>query len=186
LLNSFYDKFIFTNNLQFQNGSFKLINMPFMIVPVELMIALIRRNDPQLNLEIYYSIKESTTRHLVKQFDLNFGLQGKKGIDFLETFFTASGWGTIHETNIDPHQKRAMINVTNSPFALHLRGKTKIETDHYLRGILAGIFTTFFNTNVDCVETECMALGSKNCKFIIKTAHEFNLQNPATRRQLKI
>ncbi|MBI5553561.1 MAG: hypothetical protein HY917_02360 [Candidatus Diapherotrites archaeon] len=185
MLNSFYDKFIFTNTLKYSDGNFWLVHLPFMLVPVELMVALLRRNDADLNQEIYYAIKEATLRHLLRQFDLNFGLQGQKAIEFIQAFFTASGWGTIHSLDSDVSRKRAILVVEHSPFAMALKGKTKLEVDHYLRGLLAGIFSAYFAQNSDCVEVKCMGLGAPHCEFLIKPSGQFKLDSVMTRRQLR-
>jgi predicted hydrocarbon binding protein len=186
LLNSFYDKFIYTSGLKYKENNFSLINLPFMIVPVELMISLIRKNDSDLNQLIYYSVKDSTEKYLLKQFDVDFGLEGEKALQFIEQFFSASGWGKIEQVDLNFEKKQAIVSVQNSPFALLLKGKIKFEADHYLRGILAAAFTDLFKEKVECVETKCIALNAQNCEFIIKKASELNFENKNTRRQIKI
>ncbi len=185
-MNSFYDKFIYTSGLKYKNNNFSLINLPFMIVPVELMISLIRRDDYELNQLIYYSVKDSTKNFLLKQFDVDFGLNGKQALNFVEDFFSASGWGKITQLDLNFEKKQAILSVQNSPFALKLQGKIKNTADHYLRGILAASFSDLFNEPVECVETKCMALNSNHCEFIIKKETKLNFENPLTRKQIKI
>jgi predicted hydrocarbon binding protein len=36
------------------------------------------------------------------------------------------------------------------------------------RGFAAGAASVLFKTNVDCIETKCIADGSKFCEFIIQ------------------
>ncbi|MBN2127738.1 MAG: 4-vinyl reductase [Candidatus Diapherotrites archaeon] len=186
MLNSFYDKFIYTSGLKYKDNNFTLINLPFMIVPVELMIALLRKDDPELGQLIYYSIKDSTEKHLLKQFDVDFGLGGEKALRFIEEFFSASGWGAINQVDLNFKKKQAIVSVQNSPFAFALKGQVKSETDHYLRGILAAAFSDLFKEKVECVETKCIALNANSCEFIIKPASELNFENPSTRRQIRI
>ncbi|MEM4257005.1 MAG: 4-vinyl reductase [Candidatus Diapherotrites archaeon] len=183
MLNSFYDKFIFANALQYKQNNFYLANLPFVILPVSVLISIAEKNDKNLDLSLYYSVKDSITYSLRKELELDFGIEGKKSIDFMRTFFTASGWGSIEIIDIDTEKGRAIVKVENSPVAKNVKN-TKKPCDTFLRGFLAGIFTIYFKIDVDCVETKCIATGSPNCEFIIKPLKEFNFENPLTRSQL--
>lgn len=186
MLNPFFDKFIFTNSLRYVHNNFYLVNIPFLIVPAELLVGLVRREDAELNKDLYYSAKEATRANLIRQFDLDFGLQGEKELSLVEQFFTASGWGGIKRIDLDTAQQRAIVNVSDSPVAAAFKGKASHAVDHFLRGILAGIFSNLFKTDVDCVETECIALNHKECIFIIKPLHDFDFSKKETRRQLRV
>jgi predicted hydrocarbon binding protein len=186
MLNSFFDKFIFTNGLKYKHNNFFLLNMPFVIVPSDLLVALSAKQDKNIDLELYYSVKEYTLKKLVKEFNIDFGLEGEKGLKFVEDFFSASGWGAIKRIDLDTQKKRAIVVVSNSPIAVALNGKAKHAVDHFLRGILAGIFSDFFKTSVECVETECGALNDKSCKFVLKKLEGFNFDKAETRRQLRV
>jgi predicted hydrocarbon binding protein len=184
MLNSFYDKFIYTAGLKYEHNNFKLVNLPFMIVPVELMVSILRKDDENTNKEIYYAIKESTKKHLLQQFELDFGLEGDSGLNFIESFFSASGWGKIHHIDLNLSEKKAIVGVENSPFALALRNQVQHEIDHFLRGMLAGVFSDYFEKEMDCVESKCTALNEKHCEFVIKQGMKFNFESLKTRRQL--
>ena len=149
MLNPFLDKFIFTNSLKYRNSNFFLLNMPFLIAPTELLIALSSSEDEELNKKLYYIIKEATRTNLLKQFHLDFGIEGEKAIKLFEEFFTASGWGEIKNINLKMQEKKAIVQVKNSPISAPLHGKVKHEADHILRGIFAGLFSHIFKKNVE-------------------------------------
>ncbi|MFH1696798.1 MAG: 4-vinyl reductase, partial [Candidatus Diapherotrites archaeon] len=67
-----------------------------------------------------------------------------------------------------------------------LHGKAKLPVDHFLRGVFAGLFTDAFKKDMDCVETECAALNTNKCKFVIKEAADFDFKKPEPRRQLRV
>lgn len=186
MLNTFYDKFIFTGGLKYSHNNFYLMNLPFLIMPLELLSGLAARQDHGVDLDIYYSAKDSTAGSLLKQFDLDFGLHGEKALQVVEEFFTASGWGSIQHLDRDDVNKRAIVIVKDSPIAHALHGKVKYPVDHFMRGVFAGLFSHAFKADVECVESKCLALNEESCHFTIKQAKEFDFSKKDVRRQLRI
>lgn len=184
MLNSFFDKFIFTSTLKYNHANFYLLDIPFLITPVETLIGLCAVQDIEFQKKIYESVKKSTAENLMKEFGTNFGGEKKKQIDLVETFFSASGWGQIQAIDLQPETKRAIIVLDNSPFVSKLKGKTQLSADVFLRGTLAGMFSKIFEDNIDCVEAECAALSGEKCKFIIKPKTEFDFANKIVQDQL--
>ena len=143
MLNSFYDKFIFTNALKYKHNNFYLINLPFVILPVEVLVGIAKRHDSAVDREIYYGLKESIKDSVKKEFQIDFGVYGERGLDFMETYFTASGWGKLQRVDLDHEKSYAIVNVTHSPIALNIK-QAKAPVDTFLRGFLAGIFSIYF------------------------------------------
>ncbi|MDP6670278.1 MAG: hypothetical protein QGI60_00485 [archaeon] len=98
MLNSFYDKFIFTNALKYKHSNFYLLNLPFVIAPSDLFLGMLSLDD-DFSKKLYSSVKQSTKSNLIKKFRLDFGFKGEKLVNFLETYFMASGWGEIKTTH---------------------------------------------------------------------------------------
>lgn len=186
MLNSFYDKFIFTNGLQYKHNNFYLLNLPFVIAPNEIFIGLLEQDDEAFERKLYYSTKDSVKKHFMSEVDTDFGLKGEKLVNFLETYFVSSGWGTISNVDLDFENKKAIVKVSNNPFSIHLHKKVSSPCDHFLRGIFAGIFSRIFNAEIDCVEVHCAALGESDCEFIIKKKEDFDIAHKEVRRQLEI
>ncbi|MFH1224644.1 MAG: 4-vinyl reductase [Candidatus Diapherotrites archaeon] len=186
MLNTFYDKFIFTGGLKYAHNNFYLMNLPFLIMPLELLSGLAARQDQHLDLEIYYCSKYSTLSGLLKQFDLDFGLHDEKALQVVEEFFTASGWGLIEHLDRDDANKRAIVVVKDSPIAHALHGKVKFPVDHFLRGVFAGLFSQVFKADMECVESKCLALNEESCHFVVKQANEFDFSKKEVRRQLRV
>lgn len=162
-----------------------MLNLPFVILPIDVLASIADKNDSELNRKIYYSVKDAIKTDLNKNFQINFGVHGDKGIDFMETFFTASGWGKLQRTDLDFEKKQALVTVSNSPVAQHCK-KAKVPVDCFLRGFLAGIFSIYFKKDVDCVEVNCLAIGDNNCNFIIKPLKEFKFDKKLVRDQLDV
>ena len=185
MLNSFYDKFIFTNSLQFKHYNFFLVNLPFVIMPTDALVAIAEKNDSKLNMEIYYAVKDSVENDIKARFRIDFGIEGDKGLEFMVDFFMASGWGEISRTDLDFEKAHALVTISNSPVAALAKGM-KAPADVFIRGFLAGLFAVYFKRSVECIEAKCAALGDTNCEFIVKPIEEFNFANPMTRGQLRV
>ncbi|OQA30939.1 MAG: V4R domain protein [archaeon ADurb.Bin336] len=184
MLNNFFDKFIFTSTLKYTQNNFYLIDIPFFIAPTETLTSLCEVQDIEFHKKIYESVKKNTSENLMKEFGAKIGNDKKKQIDFLNNFFIASGWGKIQIIDLQLEGKKAIIVLDNSPFASKLRGKTQLPADVFLRGTLAGIFSKIFEDNIDCVESECVALNNERCKFIIKPKIEFDFTHKIVMDQL--
>ena len=184
MLNSFFDKFIFTSTLKYTHSNFYLVDIPFLIAPIEALIGITEVQDIEFHKKIYLAVKKSTAEQLMKEFGANFGVEKKKELDLVETFFTASGWGQIQSIDLQAESKRAILVLDNSPFASKLKGKTQLSADVFLRGVLAGIFSKIFEEDIDCVEAECAALTGERCKFIVKPKTEFDFTNKIVQDQL--
>ncbi len=185
MLNSFYDKFIFTNGLQYSHNNFFLLNMPFAILPIDVLVGIAEKDDKDLNLKLYYAIRESVKNAVSKDFRIDFGVQGEKGLDFMQAYLTASGWGKIERNDLDTEKGHALVIVTSSPVAAECRN-AKAPVDTFLRGMLAGIFSTYFKRDVECVEVSCAALRANRCEFIVKPLAEFDFSRKITREQLRV
>jgi len=183
MLNSFFDKYIFTNTLKYTHNNFYLVDIPFAMVPIDVLLELSTIDDVQIRKKIYSSVKSSTRTKLIPRVG-SFTHDRDKEINFLKTFLVASGWGSIDIIDMHFDSKRAIVVVENSPFANQLRGKVNFPADVLMRGILAGSFSAFFKEDVDCVEAECFAMGGDRCKFIIKPISEFDLSNKMVQDQL--
>lgn len=185
MFNSFYDKFVFTNGLKYKHNNLFLLNLPFVILPTDALVSIAKQGNADTNREIYYAVKSSIKGALKKEFQIDFGVQGERGLEFMEAYFTASGWGKLSRTDLDFEKKHALVSVMNSAVANN-SGKSKLPVDTFLRGFLAGIFTIYFKQDVDCVETHCEAVSGNRCNFVIKPLSEFNFENKLTRGQLNV
>jgi len=184
MLNSFFDKFIFTNNLKYKHNNFYLVNLPFLIIPTELITSIAKAEDTEMNRDIYYAIKETTWKKLIQQFTFDPHLNPDKALTLLEEFFTAAGWGAIKNVDIDKAEKRAIVVIDNAPLPKS-KNIPKLPLHHFLRGILAGIFSDYFKTEIDCLESDCISEGNPNCKFILKEEKDFDFSKKDVKMQLE-
>jgi len=183
-LNDFYMKFFFTGGLEYRHNNFFLVKVPFVMCPNEVLAGMLEVGSPDFVTRLYSSVRDSVNRHLIEQFGTDFGYHGEKMVSFVQSYFTASGWGLIQNIDLDMGAKHAIVTLTNNPFAERLRGKVAMPADHILRGILAGLYSYAFQEKVDCVEIHCAALGEDNCEFIIKRQNEFDFSDKRVQQQI--
>ncbi len=185
VLNKFYDKFIFSNNLRYKENNFYLLNTPFVMLPVRLLGSLLRNETPQFVQSLYDSVKKTTLENLTKEFLQEGEMDPKKMLEFFETYFTASGFGFLQNIDFDLEQKHAMVTLTNNPLVGRMDFFSELPIDHIMRGVLAGLFSKAMKTSLECVETQCSVFKKFNaCRFMIKPLGEFDIENKETRRQL--
>jgi len=184
MLNSFYDKFIFTNNIKFKENNFFISQLPFVIMPANIL-ALHSNENTQENKAIYYLFKESS-KNFFDAFKQVFSISNEKIIDFTLLYFSASGLGKFTLIDLNEKNKKAIISVQSNPFAKSIQFKAKSNADHMLRGMLAGIFSKAFNAEIDCIETKCSAVNSNECIFVLQEKNSFDFTEQIVREQLKL
>ena len=186
MINNYYDKFIYTNSLNFRNNNFFLLDIPFVMMPNELIVGLLSHSDAAFNKKIYYTVREAVIKDLVKDFRIDFKATGLKAIEVIEQYFSESGWGHIENVQVDREHFRAIIHVSNNPFASKLFGKSKEPIDHLFRGIFAGLFSVAFEKKMECVELHCVARGEQDCEFVVKEQHDFDVSKKEVQNQLEL
>lgn len=184
VLNNFFDKFIFTSQLKFKDYNFFVLDIPFVIVPVDMLLGFSEMDEPMVNKAVYYAFKKSTQKGLIPKFKA--GASRPKFLELAQAFFAASGWGMSKNVEIDEVNHRAIVVVSFSPLARLLQGKVKHPIDHYTRAVLAAVFSEYFETPVECVESDCMAIHPGDCTFYLKPLAEFDFTKEETQRQLSL
>jgi hypothetical protein len=184
VLNNFLDRFIFTSQLKFKDFNFYLMDIPFVIVPVDVLLGLGMMDNPDINKAIYYGFKQSSTKNLMPKFKVD--ADKHKFLDLAQNFFAASGWGVCKNLEIDETNHRALITLSFSPLARELQGKVKHPADHYFRGVIAAMFSIYFGVEVEALESNCRANSQTDCTFVIKPLPEFDFSKEETQRQLSI
>jgi predicted hydrocarbon binding protein len=92
------------------------------------------------------------------------------GIDLI----ALSGWGVPEIEKIDFKKNEATFLLRNSTVARELLNSNK-PVDHLFRGLLAGGMSFGTKTNLDAIETHCVAKGDKICKFHVMPSNSVDL-----------
>ncbi len=183
MLNNYLDKFIFTGQMKFNNCNFYLIDIPFLIFPVKILSAFLFSASDEQSKEIYYSTKKSV-KEFLPSLKAKPKYSGISLVNFVNDFFSNSGFGKIRVLQFDEKNSRAILLVSSSPFAMLFKNKSKKPVDHILRGIIAGTFSFALNKDLDAVETKCISVNSSECEFIVNSNSEFDFSKKNTQSQL--
>lgn len=107
--------------------------------------------------------KKACENFVLSMLERGFGMSELPTI--LSLILNQGGWGKT-EIEMDFEKKKAVITMQNCVTARNI--KTKEPNCHFLRGYFEGFFEKIFSTQVECVETSCIANGGSVCSFHIQ------------------
>ena len=58
MLNSYFDKIIYSGGLKYQNNNFTVMGIPFVMIPTELLVGLSSNPDIKFQKELYMTTKK--------------------------------------------------------------------------------------------------------------------------------
>lgn len=177
-------KLLLHGQLKFEEGSISLLGQDGVMVPVSNICDMQKIiEECKKGYEIYVSAKklgQEWIRNVLMSYKMDtIDEQVKWG----ENVFTLAGFGKMRVKNWNVNEKTMIYNVLDSTMA-KFYGNVGRCVDHIPRGWFAGASTVFFKSDVDCVETMCLAKGDEYCEFLIKPRDKFDFTNPLVKAQL--
>lgn len=106
-------------------------------------------------------------RTIFASYEKDFGFKGIRALEFLRIRALLFGWAYMEVSKLEESRKTAMVRLFDNWECELFRGSNELQ-NHFMRGILAGFFSSLFGVEVDAVETKCIAKGDSFCEFIIK------------------
>lgn len=166
-----FDLFKFSKTLTSTDGKLLLMNTPINIIPTAILCELQKGMIQALGFEkAYQQIYETTKQGSVtynKDFIKFHGFQEKRKIvDWQWKIVTFSGWGKWQIIHLDLKENTLAAKFEESPFAKEY-GKSKYPVDIIPVAFSAGGIAACFGTDLDCIETKCMAMGDPFCEIFI-------------------
>jgi predicted hydrocarbon binding protein len=89
--------------------------------------------------------------------------KGKEGLAEMLKIYSATGWGLLELSGLDPGRKRAKLKLEEGFECTDMN--TGRHESNFVRGHLAGVLSTFFGSRVKAVETKCISKGDPYCEF---------------------
>ncbi|MFH1752012.1 MAG: hypothetical protein ABH821_03700 [archaeon] len=174
-------KLLLHKHLQLEKGRVMLFNQRSMMVPTAMITNLVKEFEDDYAIEIYQVCREEGIKWY-KNMEKNFGkMSVKKNLDWGTKIITLAGWGEMEIVNVDHENKTIIIELKNSGIA-RFWGKNSKAVDHVFRGMVAGGLSHIFKTDIDGIETHCLAKGDKVCRFTFKK--EFDKTQKIVKEQL--
>lgn len=96
-----------------------------------------------------------------------FGYSDEEIVGFMCRMGGQIGWGYFELVELDPEAGRLVVQVQNSPFA-EAYGAADHSVCHLIRGVLGGLGAGIFDSEVETVETHCIAKGDLSCRFTVQ------------------
>lgn len=186
----FVKKLMFARQLTFDRGKMQVLNQRVVVIPSCVFMYMLKEGGSfeEAANYIYLSTKLSVKEKFGVGIEKEYGLKGKQKIDWLRDVNDLVGLGLLTISDYDPIKKRGIGVVTDAPIAdniLKNYGKSDKPVDHDIRGFIAGGCSSAFASDVECVETECLAMGDNRCKFLAKPLEEFrDVTDPLIQFQL--
>jgi len=97
----------------------------------------------------------------------NFGMNETELIDFMLEMGGQIGWGKFELVKFDREDKILEVKVSNSAFVTE-ENYTKFPVCHFIRGVMSGMASVLFSSEIISKETKCAAKGDGYCLFSIK------------------
>jgi predicted hydrocarbon binding protein len=159
-------------NLQFDpaRGALLYQDVRYLLIRPETLISFQKAAEEQLGAGadelLYTGGFTGGTLSAIKYREV-FGLSGAQSVEFMAKMGTEIGWGRFLVASFSALHCELVLVVEDSPFA-RAYGKSVRGACHLVRGVFAGLASGIFGKPVDAREVECVAMGSLQCKFVIR------------------
>lgn len=84
----------------------------------------------------------------------------------LGELFAAHGWGRIR-LDLAKYDRGLLTIAALDPVFAALGGPSEQPVESLMAGTFAGFFSTLFERDLDCVQTECVARGAAAARFVV-------------------
>ncbi len=161
----FLELLLISKKLHFTDGNVTFYGQHISIAPPTSMAEYILQSDGDINISkaIYKIAKKTMMDNTVGFLDA----YNKQNVtEWIVNTINLYSIGKIRYEN-DKVTLIDTIYLENSVIANTLKGKVKFPSDHIMRGIVGGLVSVIKNEDLECIETECEAIGDQYCKLII-------------------
>ena len=168
---NFYDLFKFSKTISWSDGEIKLMDTFVSIVPTTLLAEIQKNLVTSLGIKKAYDLVYESSKSGAYKWNDDFikahnFTDKRKIVDWQWKIVTFAGWGKWQIINIDLEQKRLNAKFESSPLAKYY-GKSKYPVDIIATGFSAGGISAAFGEDLDCIETNCIAMGNQFCEIEI-------------------
>jgi|Deesub1362B_J571_1020462.scaffolds.fasta_scaffold00005_392 hypothetical protein len=101
--------------------------------------------------ELYKSYKEMGAHYL------------EDYIKFTSVFGAAMGWGVVGNFYVE--RNKVTIQLLRN-WECEMSEEEGVPRNHFIRGVLAGIISGYFNRNIKITEVRCIGKGDEYCEFV--------------------
>jgi predicted hydrocarbon binding protein len=147
-------------------GDMRAVIFPMNVL--ESLIAGIRQtfDTPVVQTMLWYQGRE-IGKNMLELCREKYGVTGIRALEFLKTRALILGWALIETSEFDEKMKKARIRVFENWECLMFKD-SNVPQSHFLRGFLAGFFSSLFEVEVEVSEAACISKGDPYCEFVVQ------------------
>lgn len=98
----------------------------------------------------------------------NYRVREKEDLQEIISLYSAAGWGITEVASLNLASKKAVVRVRNNFECEAGTGKAQLGSN-FVRGHLAGLFSSLFGARAKVAETKCVSQGDPACEFSVST-----------------
>lgn len=181
-MSSFFDKLMLARQVSFKEGRVEMLeNQRLLLFPMELAAFYTADllKDTEGTKELYRTGKECMLKGFVYNTMKSHGPTSRKDLlSLLSNIASFAGWGVYRYEMIDEKNHKILMNMWDCLVSDYLKGKVDAPCDHIFRGFIAGGASVVFGREMECIESECIAIGDSRCHFTAATKEELEKEFP--------
>lgn len=166
MLSEFLKRLLFARQFSFINGHIDLFGKSQVLLSSEMAVA-VQESNPS---KFYETIKRTTMKD-IEFYARKLGVSVANMQPSVKNIFETYGLGSLDIVHLDANKKSAILIVKDSAIAttyVNMKKRSAKPVCISTAGVLAGIMSYVFSTDVEAKETKCAVKGDPYCEFIIK------------------
>lgn len=105
---------------------------------------------------------------IMEMYREDFGVsKAREALELLRARAHMLGWARMEILAFNEVKRRAIIRLFDNWECVMFKGGNEPQ-NHFMRGTLAGVFTTLFGEGFDATEVKCIWKGDSYCEFVVK------------------
>jgi predicted hydrocarbon binding protein len=184
-----FGKVLVTRQIKFEEGKIVLFNQRITMNPAYTNAMIQKELEKIKSAHLIYDSMKQLGLQWTRDLQKNYGTKHRDVVKWGINVVTLAGWGIVEIIEDNPLKKIIIFKLKDSAIAktiLKNYGKSKTPVDYSFRGMIAGTFSVLYKTDMDCIETKCLAMGDSICEFVVKEKSKINFKDEKIRQQFDI
>jgi predicted hydrocarbon binding protein len=158
--------------LRFIEGDVAIFNSTYLLYPASIhshLRSLLNEGNSAKSGKLLYTLGFRTSKDFSEDLDKRFKVKGMESVALWRNIVELQGLAKINRISSNPDGSIIVGAISSlAKDDLRKNEKTKVVMDYFIAGFFAGIFTTIYDKEIECVETKCVCTGEAECVFILK------------------